>query len=223
MAMDALILIPVLMFSIVVHEVAHAWQARREGDNTAHDLGRITFNPIPHLDLLGSVIVPAMLYASGTGFLFGWAKPVPVNPANYREYVAGDIRVSMAGIVSNLILAAISTVLLAIVVKVDTMTSSGGMVLNSLRQGLEWSLLINLVLAFFNLLPIPPLDGSHVLAHVLPSGLATKYRNFGQYGILALICIMYLGRYTGFDLFSIVLWPVYFFVDIAYWFIRLWI
>ncbi|MDH3424435.1 MAG: site-2 protease family protein, partial [Gemmatimonadota bacterium] len=98
--MDVLLIIVVLLFSIVVHEVAHAWQARREGDDTADRLGRITLNPIPHLDPIGSFIVPALLYLSGSGFLFGWAKPVPVNPANYREYVAGDIRVSMAGIVS---------------------------------------------------------------------------------------------------------------------------
>ncbi len=81
--MNALVLIPVLIFSIVVHEVAHAWQARREGDDTAEKLGRITLNPLPHLDFFGSFLVPAALYLSGTGLLFGWAKPVPTNPRNF--------------------------------------------------------------------------------------------------------------------------------------------
>src|SRR5919108_5006928 len=98
--MEFFLFVPVLIFSIVVHEVAHAWQARREGDHTAEQLGRITLNPIPHLDPIGSVILPGLLAWQGFP-VFGWAKPVPVNPLNYREYVAGDIRVSLAGIVSN--------------------------------------------------------------------------------------------------------------------------
>jgi Zn-dependent protease len=118
--MDALLIIVALLFSIVVHEVAHAWQARREGDDTAEQLGRITLNPLPHLDLFGSILVPAMLYLSNAGFLFGWAKPVPVDPSRYRDYVAGDIRVSLAGIVSNLALAVISTVLLAVLLVLRT-------------------------------------------------------------------------------------------------------
>ncbi|SVD19306.1 uncharacterized protein METZ01_LOCUS372160, partial [marine metagenome] len=106
--MEAIILVVVLILSVVVHEVAHAWQARREGDDTADELGRITLNPVRHIDPIGSIILPGILAWQG-GIIFGWAKPVPVNPLNYREYVAGDIRVSMAGIVSNLILAALAT------------------------------------------------------------------------------------------------------------------
>ena len=118
--MEAVLLIAVLIFSVVVHEVAHAWQARREGDDTADRLGRITLNPRPHLDPIGSVIVPLVLHFSGSGFLFGWARPVPVNPANYRSPVWGDIRVSMAGIVSNLGLAVLSTFALAIALKAQS-------------------------------------------------------------------------------------------------------
>src|SRR5687768_11656311 len=103
--MEFLVIAPVLLMSIVIHEVAHAWQARREGDFTAERLGRITLNPIRHMDPLGSVIVPLLLWRSG--MLFGWAKPVPVDPRNFREPKAGDIRVSLAGIVSNLGLALI--------------------------------------------------------------------------------------------------------------------
>jgi len=221
--MEALILIPVLIFSIVVHEVAHAWQARREGDDTAEKLGRITLNPLPHLDIWGSFLVPAALHLMGTGFIFGWAKPVPVNPANYRERVAGDIRVSLAGIVSNLILAVISTILLAIVVKIGTMTTGFAGLLDWVYIALNYSLVINLVLAFFNLVPIPPLDGSHVVAHLLPPELAHRYRSFAQYGVLGLFGLLYMGRFVGIDLFAIVFWPVTFFRGLADWFIRLWI
>ncbi|MDA0329040.1 MAG: site-2 protease family protein [Gemmatimonadetes bacterium] len=217
--MDAILLITVLLFSIVVHEVAHAWQARREGDDTADKLGRITLNPLPHLDLMGSLIVPVALYFSGTGFLFGWAKPVPVNPANYREYVAGDIRVSLAGIVSNLGLALIATVLTAILVKIQGTFGSFGGALEPAFIALNYSIFINLILAFFNLIPIPPLDGSHVMAHLLPEHLAMRYRHFGQYGVLALMGIMYFVP----GAFSVVLWPVLRLQGLADWFIRLWI
>jgi len=217
--MDAILLISVLLFSIVVHEVAHAWQARREGDDTAEKLGRITLNPLPHLDLMGSVIVPAILYYSGTGFLFGWAKPVPVNPANYRDYVAGDIRVSMAGIVSNLVLAVSATILMAIILKIASMFNGLVGILSPALVALNYAVFINLILAFFNLIPIPPLDGSHVMAHLLPQELAMRYRHFGQYGVLALMGIMYFIP----GAFSVVLWPVLFLQGLADWFIRLWI
>ncbi len=217
--MNVALIVVVLIFSIVVHEVAHAWQARREGDRTAEDLGRITLNPLPHLDPFGSFIVPALLYFSGSGFLFGWAKPVPVNPANYRDYVAGDIRVSLAGIVSNIGLAVISTLLLAVLVKVESSVGSLGVVVDPVYVALEYGIFINLILAFFNLLPIPPLDGSHVLAHLLPDRWARAYRQFGQWGILALIAVMYLVP----NAFSIVLWPVFQLRALADWFVRLWI
>jgi len=157
--MDLALVIPVLLLSIVVHEVAHAWQARREGDSTAEELGRITLNPAKHLDLWGSVLVPGMLLASNAGILFGWAKPVPVDPRRFREHPWSDIRVSMAGIVSNLILAVAFTGL-AVAVRgmapllPDTMLLGLGLVAG-------YGIFINLLLAFFNLLPIPPLDGSH--------------------------------------------------------------
>ena len=216
--MNAIILVVVLILSIVVHEVAHAWQARREGDDTADRLGRITLNPLPHLDPVGSFIVPAILYFSGTGFLFGWAKPVPVNPANYRDYVAGDIRVSMAGIVSNIALAIMATLVTAVVVKIRSLTGPSFMY-EPVLTGLDYAIFINLILAFFNLIPIPPLDGSHVLAHALPEALAQRFRLFGQYGILALMAIMYFIP----GAFSVVLWPVLYLRGLADSFVRLWI
>lgn len=222
--MEALILIPALIYAFVIHEFAHAWQAKREGDDTAEKAGRITLNPIPHLDFFGSFLVPAFLYLSGTSFLFGWAKPVMVNPANYRNYVAGDIRVSLAGIVANLLSAVAATLLMAIVAKVGAgATGTAGAVVDVVYFGLNYLLVINLILAFFNLIPIPPLDGSHVVGHMLPPSLQVKYRSFGQYGIVALIAIMYLGRSVGFDLFAVILWPVNFCRGLADLFIRLWI
>jgi Zn-dependent protease len=217
--MNVILIVVVLLFSIVVHEVAHAWQARREGDDTAERLGRITLNPIPHLDPMGSFIVPALLYFSGSGFLFGWARPVPVNKANYRDPVAGDIRVSLAGIVSNIGLAVIATLLMAVVAKIESVVGSLGVVGDAIYGALDYGILINLILAFFNLLPIPPLDGSHVMAHLLPEGLRRPYQRVSQWGILILIGVMYLVP----GAFSVVLWPVLELRGLADWFVRLWI
>jgi len=216
--MEALLLILVLLFSVVVHEVAHAWQARREGDTTAEDLGRITLNPLPHIDPVGSVLVPLLLYASGTSFLFGWAKPVPVNPANYGDPKWGDIRVSLAGIISNLGLAAAATFL-----TIGAVWLQGAMGASALTEGLliaaRYGILINLVLAFFNLIPIPPLDGSHVLFHFLPRPLALKYREAGRFGLLIVMGLLFLVP----GALRVVFWPVSEIMGLADRFIRLWI
>ena len=217
--MEPFLIIPVLILSIVVHEVAHAWQARREGDLTADRLGRITLNPLPHLDLVGSVIVPLVLAFSGTGFLFGWAKPVPVNPTNYRSPVWGDIRVSMAGIVSNLILAVLATIAAGVLLKVEVAMGTLGGATEILGQIAVYGILINLILAFFNLIPIPPLDGSHVFFYLLPRPLALRYRDAGRYGLIILMGIMYF--VPGF--FDYLMWPVSLFMGVADSLIRLWI
>jgi Zn-dependent protease len=176
-------------------------------------LGRITLNPLPHLDLFGSVIIPLLLAWQG-GIIFGWAKPVPVNPANYRNYVAGDIRVSLAGIVSNLGLAVLAMVLAGVVLRV---TGGGGD--NLIFLTLDYAIFINLILAFFNLIPIPPLDGSHVLAHALPAGLAERYRDLGRYGLLIVMAFVFLAP----GALNLLLSPVYFLQGLADLFIRLWI
>jgi Zn-dependent protease len=217
--MEAVPLIAVLIASVVVHEVAHAWQARREGDDTADKLGRITLNPVSHLDLMGSVIVPLVLHFSGSGFLFGWAKPVPVNPANYRSPVWGDIRVSMAGIVSNLILAAFSTLLLAVVLKIQSVSGSLGGTTTLAGQVAYYGVLINLVLAFFNLIPLPPLDGSHVLYHALPKPLAERYRAAGRHGLLIMMGLLFF--FPG--VFRYLMWPVSVLMGLATDFARLWL
>jgi len=212
---DFLLLIPILLFSIVVHEVAHAWQARREGDDTAEKLGRITLNPLPHLDLVGSVIIPLLLWFGNAGFLFGWAKPVPVDPRNFRRYRAGDIRVSLAGIVSNLGLAVVFTLLAA---AFTAMGAGLGVVGEVLRAGAVYGILINLILAFFNLIPIPPLDGSHVMFHLLPPRLALRYRELGRFGLLILMALVFFFPRA----FQVLLSPVYLLMGAADAFIRLW-
>jgi len=211
---QALILVAVLIVSVVVHEVAHAWQARREGDHTAEQLGRITLNPIPHLDPIGSVIIPLVLAMSG-GIIFGWAKPVPVNPANYRNYVAGDIRVSLAGIVSNLGLACLCTVLAGVVLQL----TGGTGIARPIFQALDYAIFINLILAFFTLIPIPPLDGSHVVAHLLPAEWAERYRALGRYGLVIVMAFVFLMP----DAVNFFLSPVYYLQGLADQFIRLWI
>jgi Zn-dependent protease len=212
-----LIALPILLMSVVVHEVAHAVVAKWEGDDTAYRLGRVTLNPIPHLDPMGSLIVPLMLFFL-TDFIFGWAKPVPVNPRNYRDPVWGDIRVSLAGIASNLILAVLFTFLFTGLQIIGSGMGSGG-VISVLSQAAFFGLFINLILAFFNLIPIPPLDGSHVLYHLLPPGLRAQYRQFGRYGIAVLLLLIFVLPGG----FSLLLWPVTVLVDLVLAFVGLWV
>lgn len=211
--MEFLVFAPVLLMSIVLHEVAHAWQARVEGDTTAEREGRITLNPLPHLDPLGSVILPLLLWFGGTGFIFGWAKPVPVQPANFRDPKWGDIRVSLAGIAVNLALALLLTGLAALATVLGQ--GPGTLVFRALYLGVY----LNLILAFFNLIPIPPLDGSHVVYHFLPRGMRAPYRRAGRYGLLVLMALIFLVP----DAFAVLLGPVDVIMGQADRFLRLWI
>ena len=217
--MDFLSLLPVLIFSIVVHEVAHAWVALREGDDTAQQLGRITLNPISHLDLVGSFLVPVALFFMANGLIFGWAKPVPIDPRKFRNYRSGDIKVSLAGIVSNLLLAVIFTVLALLMVKAQTVVGGGEAVVGFLIRMARFGIFINLILAVFNLVPIPPLDGSHVVYHLLPRQWGAAYRRAGRYGMLVLMGLVFF--YPPF--FSLILWPVLALMGLADTLIDLWI
>lgn len=200
---DFFILLPVLLFSVVVHEVAHAWVALREGDDTAQKLGRITLNPISHLDVVGSVVMPLLLYYT-SGLVFGWAKPVPIDPRNFRTPRASDIKVSLAGIASNMLLAVGFTMLYVIFGKLQVVLG-GSAVIGVVLRGCFFGVFINLLLAAFNLLPIPPLDGSHVMFHMLPKKLGLRYRKLGGYGILVLMGIMFLAP----SFFGVVFRPVF--------------
>lgn len=152
----------VLLFSVTVHEVSHGAMAEKQGDQTARLAGRMTLNPLKHLDPFGSVILPLIMFLLPTRFMFGWAKPVPVNPSNFRDLKYGQTKVALAGPLSNLALSLFFGLLLRFVPFGD------GLFWQNIQQVFIFIVLINLVLAIFNLTPIPPFDGSHVLFTFLP-------------------------------------------------------
>lgn len=215
---DLILYLPVLLFSVVLHEYAHGWQALREGDDTAYMLGRLTLNPVPHIDPFGSILLPVMLALLNSPFMIGWAKPVPVNPRNYRNYRGGDIRVSLAGIVVNLALALIATLLLIVFIRVADLVPALTPTLEVLSRMMQYGILVNLILAFFNLIPIPPLDGSHVLYHLLPPKLGMQYRQLQRYGMLILIMLLMVGR----PIFGVLMAPAWVLYNFAMHVVRLW-
>ena len=190
-----LLSLPVLIFSIVVHEVAHGWVALKQGDQTALMLGRLTFNPVPHIDPIGSLLVPTFLALTGTGVIFGWARPVPVNPRNFRNYKKGDILVSLAGVTANLILAFIFAFLLVAVLWLQRGLPAQNDWWAPMASMFQYGVVINLVLLVFNLLPIPPLDGSHVFYYLLPPELGARYRAMGMYGMFIVLGFLMLGGF----------------------------
>lgn len=189
---DILLQIPVLLFSIVAHEYAHAEAAYRQGDTTAYMLGRLTLNPLKHIDPFMTIILPAVLIVSNAPFVFGAAKPVPVNPRNYRRYVRGDIIVSLAGIATNLALFVACAVAFALVGLLADALSTSAPSLALVQRMLSWGMRLNLVLAFFNLIPIPPLDGSHVLKQVLPPSAGMRYRQLYALGMIPILLVVWL-------------------------------
>jgi Zn-dependent protease len=190
-----LLTLPVLIFSIVVHEVAHGWVALKQGDQTALMLGRLTFNPIPHIDPVGSILVPAILALTPGGFILGWAKPVPINPRNFRDLKKGDILVSLAGVASNLVLAFVFAFLLVAVMWLQRGMPEASSWWEPMGRMFQYGMIINLVLIVFNLVPIPPLDGSHVFYYLLPPELGARYRALGMYGIFIVVAFLWLGGF----------------------------
>jgi Zn-dependent protease len=180
--LEIALLAVVFLFSVIIHEVAHGYVALLNGDPTARMLGRITLNPIPHIDPVGSVLLPLLLFISGSSFLIGWAKPVPVNPRNFHNYRRGEIAVSAAGPLSNLALAVIFAFLLHL-----------GLGNAGLLKLAYYGVSINLILALFNLIPIPPLDGSHILAILLPRELARLYAHLEPVGFILILILFYTG------------------------------
>jgi len=173
----------VLIFSAVIHEYMHGWTADRLGDPTARQAGRLSMNPFVHLDWFGSFLVPGLMLASGMNFVFGWAKPIPYNPFNLRDRRYGEAKVALAGPLANFIVALFFGILLSVMPFVS-LTFSG---LISLI------IYINLVLMIFNLLPIPPLDGSKIFVAILPVKWREKYLSLERYGFIFVILFAWLG------------------------------
>lgn len=182
--------IVILVFSVILHEVMHGYMALMFGDHTAQRAGRLTLNPIPHIDPIGTILLPGLLiflnfFSGGAGFLIGWAKPVPVNPLNFSNLRKGEIFVSLAGVGANFALALAFAVLFHICNAFDLG--------HTLLQVLEFGVQINLVLAVFNLLPVPPLDGSKVLIALLPYEAARNFERVSfQYGFMIILLLLYL-------------------------------
>ena len=188
----------------MAHEYAHAEAAYRQGDDTAYMLGRLTLNPLKHIDPFMTVLVPVLLYVSHAGFIFGAAKPVPVNPRKYRQYRRGDIIVSLAGIGANLGLYVASLILFALVGVLGGLHEALSPTAAIMQRMLYYGMLLNLVLAFFNLIPVPPLDGSHVFYHLLPPGAGLKYRRLYMLGFLPILALVWLAP----GVIDKLLWPV---------------
>jgi len=176
----------VLLFSLSVHESAHAWTALRQGDPTAQRLGRISLNPLVHVDVIGTVVMPLLMIFTGVPLL-GWAKPTPVDPRSFKNLRLGQIVVSGAGPVSNLLLALVCTAGLFVAVRV----LPGPLRENPLARLLDLGIRLNVLLAVFNLVPLPPLDGSHVVEWALPNGMGHRYMAmiapYGGFILLALV------------------------------------
>jgi Zn-dependent protease len=195
-------IIAFLVESIVLHEMAHGYVAWLFGDQTARRQGRITFNPIPHIDLLWTIAIPIIAYFLSRGtFIIGGAKPVPVNPFNYRRPVLGDICVSIAGVAVNLLIAVIMILLLNFVHLVAG-NPAGTLTVNVLMN----VALLNIVLALFNLIPIPPLDGSHLFKYLLPQELRPSYEKLGRTGAGFIILILVINIPGLWNIFSSVLY-----------------
>ena len=184
--------IPVL-FAITVHETAHGWVASKLGDHTARMMGRLTLNPIKHIDPVGTILVPALLYLSSAGFLFGWAKPVPINFSALRSPKKDMLWVALAGPGVNLLMAIRWLIIVAIAntLNIPFLEFMGGA-----------GIFVNLLLAIFNLLPIPPLDGGRVISSLLPGRLAYQYDQLEPYGLFILVGLLFLG------VFQNIIWPI---------------
>ncbi len=183
--LEILVLIIILLFSVIIHEVAHGEMANYLGDPTAKYAGRLTLNPINHLDPIGSILLPALLIITGAGFIIGWAKPVPVNPYNFRDQKYGSAKVGLAGPLANIFLAIFFGLLLRFFPFESTQFFMG------LEPVFAFIVFINLLLAVFNLLPIPPLDGSHILFTFLPAISEKTKMILNQYSLFILLFVIF--------------------------------
>ena len=200
--MDLFIIIPILFFSIVLHEFAHGYVAYRLGDDTAYVLGRLTLNPLKHIDIFGTILVPALCLMSGLP-VFGWAKPVPINAARLPSPRQSMGKVGLAGPTANLILAVIFAFLMKLTVVSGLFSAE---TTQRTFQCLFYGLQINILLAIFNLIPIPPLDGGHIVAALLPLNAALRYMSIGRYGMWIILLLILTG------VFKFILYPPMYFI-----------
>ena len=182
-----LIYIIPLLFAITLHEAAHGWVASKLGDHTARMMGRVTLDPTKHIDPIGTIAIPLVLLLSSSGFIFGWAKPVPINFNALRKGKTGMIWVALAGPGANIFMAICWLFVMIIAINMN---------MNVLIEMGRIGILVNCVLAVFNLLPIPPLDGSRVISALLPNRLAYQYNQLEQYGLYILLGLMFLGGFN---------------------------
>ena len=184
-----------LVFAMVAHEYAHAAVALQQGDDTAYTLGRVTLNPLPHIDPWMSLLLPALLWFGSNGqYTFGGAKPVPINSRKFRNYRKGDILVSAAGVATNFCLAFVWSLVFILLGLMSRVFPAGGAVLETAQRMMVHGIWLNLLLCFFNLIPIPPLDGSHLVYHALPPNAGSWYRSLQRFGYLPLFALMFLFR-----------------------------
>jgi len=200
------IMAPPLVFAIVLHEVAHGWVANRLGDHTARDRGRLTLNPVSHVDLFGTIIMPILLYLSTHGkFVFGYAKPVPINPFNFKDPKKGMAFSSLAGPGVNLIMALSFAFFLRVV-----LPNVEGFIPRSEWESiglpiilmLGYGVLINVGLALLNLIPVPPLDGSRIVYWLLPDTMASAYYRLERFGMLIILALF------AFNILGYLIWPI---------------
>lgn len=216
---DIIFMIPALLFAVIMHEIAHGYVAYQIGDDTAKREGRLTLNPVPHIDPFGSLLIPGILILVGSPFLFGWAKPVPINPYNFRkvDYRLGIAITSFAGPFVNIALAVIFSLLYKLSVDVDILTSIASFVgqwfVDSIMIPIaiffKYLVLVNLIIGIFNLIPIPPLDGGQIVLSLLPIHLYQKIAPYEQYGFFIVMILLISG------IMGIIISPIYnFFISL---------
>ncbi len=218
----SILTIIILIISAILHEYAHGWVAYKLGDNTARDSGRLTLNPMAHIDPVGSILLPLLLIMSKSSFILGWAKPVPYNPYNLNDAKYGDAKVALGGPITNLILAiffgSLSKALpLPLLIKQNLIISYFNVNYDVLLGAMSGSLItsifvisiiacfVNLLLMIFNLIPIPPLDGSKVLMTFLPPNLEAKMHQIEPYGIFIIMFLLMFGFFS-------FIWPLVIFL-----------
>jgi len=188
-----ILIAPVLLFSMVAHEYAHGYAALKNGDATAYQLGRLTWNPAKHIDPFMTIVLPLLLFLANAP-IFGGAKPVPVNPRNYRNFKKGDIIVSLAGVTTNLIIAILCVPVIMLVYFIGSLSPALQGPASIFQLMLVFGIQINVILASFNLIPLPPLDGSHVMKYLLPPAWSLSYQRLGRYGLILLFLLISFGR-----------------------------